>query len=111
MAMGAGELTERIRLERLSDAADEGGGGAGSAWALVAEVWAKAWALRGRQQDEGGQSIDRVAQRFKIRWRADVESEDMRVVWGGRAYAIVLVADGGRQSGFLTLDCSGGQKL
>ena len=107
----AGELTQRVRLERLTDTSDQYGGGAGQAWTPVGDAWAKTWPVGGAERREAEKDVTVVRQRFKIRWRSDVTADDMRVVWGGMAYTITFVATEGRQSGFLTLDCASGEAV
>jgi len=103
---GAGELNQRVRVERVTSVPDEGGGSA-EAWVEVAHVWAKVWPVSGGERAAAQQVQAAAMVRVKIRRRTDV-SADMRVIWQGRAHNIRHVADAGPSEPFLTLDCESG---
>jgi len=89
MALAAGTLDRRLRIER--PIADESLDGAGSGtWELVAEVWAQvrhALPSRGERLADGINLAARPA-RVRIRYRTDV-TPNMRFVMGTRVMTIV----------------------
>lgn len=101
MTIRAGELNRRIALQSVTRTADEGGG-ATSAWATFATVWAKVEPLDGRERYEAQQVESAVNHRVTIRYRADVTARH-RVLYGSRALAIraVLSPDPPRQASVL----------
>lgn len=105
---GAGELDQRVAIERAERVGDGGGGSAGTAWVPVATVWAKAWAVSGRERAAAQQTQEAALHRFKIRRRPGIDTA-MRVRWQGRAYPIVFAPDPGPREAFMVLDCASGE--
>jgi SPP1 family predicted phage head-tail adaptor len=101
-----GALDQRVRLETQSLAAD-GYGGAALTWSLLAEVWALARPLSGRERAEAATIEAPAMYRFTIRRRADL-TEGMRVVWNGQAFNVRFIADGGPRDLYMTLDAERG---
>mgnify|MGYP000653225238 CR=1 FL=1 len=98
--MGAGDLDQRISLERPDDVRDELGQTA-RAWVAVADVWAKVAETPGREFLKGDyQAEEKTA--FAIRFR--VIDSTFRVQWGGRVWRIVSVT-GTRREGWTWLHC------
>lgn len=104
--MNAGALNQRITIQQRADGVDQLGQAA-TTWADVATVWAAAAPLRGREFFAAGQMQTEVSLRFKIRWRAGIESA-MRVLWRGQAHDIVSVIDVGGARVELELMCLAG---
>ncbi|MGY0794635.1 phage head closure protein [Azospirillum argentinense] len=102
---GAGELDQRVAIER-EDRIGDGGGGATVAWVPVCTVWAKVWPVSGDERARAQQREASVLVRMRIRRRGDVAPE-MRARWNGQTFNIRFVADAGRDP-FLTLDCETG---
>ena len=102
---GAGELDQRVAIEREVRSGD-GGGGATVAWVPVCTVWAKVWPVSGDERARAQQREASVLVRMRIRRRGDVAA-DMRALWNGRTFDIRAVAGGGTREPFLTLDCEG----
>lgn len=102
----AGSLDQRITLQQRVAGVGTLGQAAQS-WTPVAEVWARAEPLRGREYFAAGQTQSEVTVRFTIRYRSGVTS-GMRVVWRGQAYDIASVIEpqGARQ--VLELMCATG---
>lgn len=105
--LNAGDLNQRITLQRPSAAKDALGQRVES-WADVATVWAEAVPLRGREFFAAGAMQSEAVVRFRIRWRADVDGT-LRVLWRGVPHAIVaepMDVKGGKHT--LELMCSAG---
>lgn len=83
----AGALDQRITLQAPSAAVDGLGQRAG-AWTTVAEVWARAEPLRGRDFFAAAQMQAAADVKFTLRYRPDVLAT-WRVLWDGRPYEIV----------------------
>lgn len=102
---GAGDLRERVTIERPLRTAD-GAGGADVTWETLASVWAEVATLGGSELTLGERTEARAAHRVTIRFRDDVTAE-MRLVWRGKALDIRgLRPDAKRQ--WLTIDAEGG---
>ncbi|WP_448208481.1 phage head closure protein [Azospirillum sp. sgz302134] len=102
---GAGELDQRVAIERETRTGD-GGGGATVAWVPVCTVWAQVWPVSGDERARAQQREASVLVRMRIRRRSDVAPE-MRARWKGQTYNIRFIAQAGREP-FITLDCEGG---
>lgn len=83
----AGQLDQRITLQRRVSNVD-GAGQDVYTWTPLAEVWARAQPLRGKEYFAASQTQATVDVRFVIRWRDDID-ETMRVLWRGEPHAIV----------------------
>lgn len=108
MTFHAGELDQRIELQKEIRTAD-GQGGFTKEWQTQDEVWALVRPLRGnerlhsdRTQAEGGYLV-------VIRYRTDVD-ESWRVKWLGRnkVMNITFARDAGTRSAYLPLECTRG---
>lgn len=95
MQLGAGQLDRSIRLERLF-AETSTDGQVINRWALIATVWARMEPLGGTRNFGQQQFIAVGDVRFTIRWRDDVTTNE-RIVYGGREYEVVSVAEVGRR--------------
>lgn len=97
MVLKSAQLDREIRLERLfvEPAAD---GEPVSRWALIATVWAQMEPLGGTRGFGQQQFVAVGDVRFTIRWRDDVTTQE-RIVYGGREYEIMTVAELGRREG------------
>lgn len=80
MSIGAGELTELIRLERETRVAN-GQGGYDTSWSEFAKAWAQVSGLSGDEALQSG--VQRSVQQWRVTIyrRADVQPTD-RIVWG-----------------------------
>lgn len=106
---GAGDLDQRVRIEKPEQAEVEGGSYE-TTWALVATVWADAWTVSGRERVEAQQEQASTMARFKIRRRTDVTA-GMRVIWQGKAHNIRFIADNGPRDPFVIIDAEAGVPL
>lgn len=107
--MQAGKLTELITLQAPSVAVDSLGQRVES-WGTVADVWARAQLLRGREFFAAGQINSEASVKFTISFRAGV-TPNMRVLWRGVPHAIVaepMDVDGRRVQ--IELMCSAGMR-
>ncbi len=103
---GAGDLDQRVTIERPERAPD-GGGGHTVTWEPVATVWAAVEPLSGRERLQAQQVQSAVTYRIRIRRRADITA-GMRVVWCGQVTNIRACPDPGPRAAFMTLDCEAG---
>lgn len=116
MAIKAGRLRHRVRLERYADLLDSNGdvlqdpvsGEISREWTLVATVWAAIEPLSAREFIQSQATQAEVVARITIRYRADLEPT-WRIVHGSNVYAIHGVlpdVDSGLE--YLTLPVSRG---
>lgn len=92
MSINAGDLDQRIRIERLHNP-DDGGGGQFESWLPVLTVWASVLPTGGKEALEAGalQGVD--AWRVTIRWRPGLSSLRHRFQWRGQVLNIRSIAD------------------
>lgn len=105
--MQAGKLRELITLQAPGVAKD-GLGQRVESWNTVADVYARAQPLRGREFFAAGQINSEASVKFTIRYRDGVTA-NMRVLWRGVPHALVaepMDVDGQRVQ--LELLCSAG---
>lgn len=95
--MQAGKLNQRVLIEQRTAGVDALGQELTS-WTTVADTWAAAKPLRGREFFAAGQMQSEVSIKFSIRWRAGIEPT-MRLTWRGQPHEIISVIDveGARQ--------------
>lgn len=89
MALSAGELTARIRIERIPMTRQSGIEKRGTP-VVLATVWAKPEALSGREMWKAQQVNSAVEWRFILRYRTDVRPQD-ELVYGRRRMEILAV--------------------
>lgn len=85
MKFDAGELRERIRIERATEAADDVGGQTRT-WSTLKTVWAKVTMSGGRESIEAEALSGVNSYRIIVR-NTDVTFKD-RIVWRGETLAI-----------------------
>lgn len=100
--MPAGQLSERIELQRATRT-DDGYGGYAETWATYATVWAQVRPLSGRERYHAQQIEAEASYRVTIRYRADVLDSD-RIVWRGQNLNIRFRADAGPREPYLMMD-------
>jgi SPP1 family predicted phage head-tail adaptor len=93
------QLDRRVRLERRIEETDDSGQSL-VRWLPLAEVWARAEPLGGREGFGQEQWVASGDVRFTVRWREDVTPLH-RVVHEGREYDVVSVAEDGRRQALL----------
>lgn len=105
--MQAGKLRELITLQSPSVAVDALGQRV-EGWSTVADVYARAQPLRGREFFAAGQMQSEATVKFTIRYREGVAG-NMRVLWRGVPHALVaepMDVDGARVQ--MELMCAAG---
>jgi SPP1 family predicted phage head-tail adaptor len=107
--MTAGRLTERVLFERASETPD-GAGGFTVTWATLAERWAEARPVRGRERNEAGQTITTNTFLFVVRRdcvTATIGGGD-RGQWSGRTWNILSarpgLPNGDKPRAFVTIE-------
>lgn len=100
--MRAGDLDQRIELQRLTRMPD-GGGGYSEEWTTYATPWASVRPMSGRERYHAQQTQASANYRVTIRYRADVQDAD-RILWRGRVLNIRFRADAGPRDLYLTID-------
>lgn len=104
--MNPGTLDQRVIIEQQSRTADAMGG-AVTAWAALATVWAGVRAMTGRERADMAGVEAPASYRFTIRRRADV-TDTMRLSWNGGLYNIRFIADPGARGLYMTIDAERG---
>lgn len=74
-------------------------------WSDIATVWAERLELRGDERWNAQQVVAKIACKYRIRYRTDVDAIDILVDSDGREYDIQAVLEIGRREG-LELICS-----
>jgi SPP1 family predicted phage head-tail adaptor len=92
--IAAGQLSERITLQRPDVSSRDVMGGEVVAWTSVAEVWAKAVPATGREIFRADQVHAEKTVSFVIRRRTDVTAA-WRLLWRGETYDIKHVLPSG----------------
>jgi SPP1 family predicted phage head-tail adaptor len=90
--MRAGDLRDRITLQRVTRIADEMGGQQED-WSDLATVWACVRPVGGRDRLDAMRLGAAGEYRITIRWRADAAGQPYyttadRLIWCGRQYAV-----------------------
>lgn len=101
--MKAGQLDQRIHLERLSEGRDKYGQPVFE-WLYVLSAWAAVEPLTGREYHAAMATAAESTQRIRMRHRQDV-TPDLRVKHGDLYYDIQSVADVDSQGRELHLMC------
>jgi SPP1 family predicted phage head-tail adaptor len=98
-----GRLRHRVTIQAETATADAGGGYAAT-WADVATVWARIEAMAGRELVLGGVIRGDASHRVTMRYRSGV-SPDSRLVYDGRVFDVLSVANTEERDEVLTLMC------
>ena len=101
----AGQLDQRVTLERLTETEDKYGDST-SEWVPLATVWAAVEPLVGREYMAALQLQSDVTTRIRMRYRPGVLPTD-RVLHEGHTYGIESVIDVRSQRRELVLMCRG----
>ncbi len=86
---GAGEMTDRITLQRAVETPDDGGGRAVT-WSTIATAWARVTLLFGDEGNRDGAMRESQGYLFSIYRRADLTTAD-RLQWQGRSMNIIEI--------------------
>lgn len=92
--IAAGQLNERVTLQRPVVSSRDAMGGEVVAWTAVADVWARAVPATGREIFRADQVHAEKTVNFTIRRRTDVTAA-WRLLWRGEAYDIKHVLPSG----------------
>ena len=87
--MKAGQLDQRVAIERVTYTQDEIGGML-EAWAPLATVWAAVEPLNGREFFAASTTLSETTTRIRIRYRPDLTVLD-RINHGGVLYDITSI--------------------
>jgi len=104
--IGAGELDQRVTLQR-PDSAPDGRGGVTKGWSDIATVWARVRPISGRERAAAGQIEAAATYRVTIRRRTDITA-DCRIVWQGIVMNIRSVPASGSRAMWTVIDCEAG---
>ena len=90
--MKAGDLTERVTVERLQGGFDELGRPLPDTWAHLFDCWAAVEPLTGREYIAAQAAVSEVTARIRMRFRPWMTAQD-RVIHNGITYGIQSVID------------------
>lgn len=103
--MKAGQLDQRVTVERLEQGQDEIGQPY-STWTPVVTLWAAVEPQAGREFVAAGAAQSQLTTKIRIRYRPGIQSDD-RVIHNGKAMNIQSVIDYRSQRRELVLMCRG----
>jgi len=89
--MRAGQLDQRIVIERLVEGYDELGQPIND-WLPIVTTWASVEPLVGREYLAAAALVSEVTARIRMRYRPGITSQD-RIVHEGKVYGITSLAD------------------
>lgn len=89
--MKAGQLDQRVTVERNTTTTD-GWGGVVTTWAPLFTAWAAVEPLTGREYLAAQAAVSEVTARIRMRFRPWMTAED-RVIHNGTTYNIVSLID------------------
>lgn len=101
--LNAGELNQRITLQRVTVTSD-GQGGKDESWAAFAAPWANVLPTRGQETLGGTEVTATLATDLLIRFRTDVDATQ-RVILGDRTLEIQSLSDPDGRREALKLTC------
>lgn len=101
---GAGELRERITVQRVSTTRDDMGGLI-ETWADLATLWARVEQASSGEQFRRQQAGATAAWTVTVRWRGDLRPAD-RISWRGRSFEIVALENPDLRRRFLAIACN-----
>lgn len=105
--MKAGDLTERVTVERAVTT-DDGAGGQTVDWQPVPpNLWAKVRPVKGRETEDMGRRATVETYLIVIRYGPSVTTLD-RLVWSGKQLNIRAAQDRDGDRRWLTLECEAG---
>jgi SPP1 family predicted phage head-tail adaptor len=104
--MKAGQLDQRITVERLETTVDPDYGTSTDEWVPLMTAWAAVEPLSGREYLAGLMPVAAVTTRIRLRYRPGIKPAD-RVVHVGTIYRIQSVIDTKSANRELVLMCEG----
>ena len=105
MAYHAGELSERVTIQRKTRTRDAMGGYA-ETWTDVTTVWALVRPMSGNERALAAQQQASVNYKVVIRYRA--VSTQQRLLWRGSPLNIRFIADRGPRAQYLEIEAEMG---
>ena len=102
--MKAGQLDQRVTVERLSGGVDELGQPLPDTWAPLFTCWAAVEPLTGREYLAAQAAVSEVTAKIRMRFRPWMTAED-RVIHDGTIYQIESVIDVRSENRELVLMC------
>ena len=102
--MKAGQLDQRVTVERLQGGVDELGQPLPDTWAPLFTCWAAVEPLVGREYIAAQAAVSEVTAKIRMRFRPWMTAED-RVIHDGTIYNIVSVIDVRSENRELVLMC------
>ena len=102
--MKAGQLDQRISVERMQGGVDELGQPLPDTWAPLFTCWAAVEPLVGREYIAAQAAVSEVTARIRMRFRPWMTAED-RVIHEGTVYNIVSLIDVRSENRELVLMC------
>lgn len=107
--MNPGKLDQRIAFQQKVTVSD-GAGGETITWEDLAtspSVWARVVYRSGNERMENDRTVAERSVVFTIRNRRDL-TEEMRILWQGRAHIIRAICDFGAREMYLKIECQVG---
>ena len=102
--MKAGQLDQRVTVERLQGGVDELGQPLPDTWAPLFTCWAAVEPLVGREYIAAQAAVSEVTAKIRMRFRPWMTAQD-RVIHDGTIYNIVSVIDVRSENRELVLMC------
>lgn len=102
-----GELDQLIIIQRETQVDDGMGGQTVTLTTLVADLFAKARALSGKESERYDQLSATAMVTFIIRYRDDLQHDD-RIVWNGDTYNIRYIAPASGRDLYLSIEAERG---
>ena len=102
--MKAGQLDQRVTVERLQGGVDELGQPLPDTWAPLFTCWAAVEPLTGREYIAAQAAVSEVTAKIRMRFRPWMTAED-RVIHDGTIYQIESVIDVRSENRELVLMC------
>lgn len=87
----AGQLTQRVNLQRDAGTKADDYGQPTRVWGTYATTWASVRPLSGREQEQGAARQAIISHRVRMRFKSGVEHGDRISMTGGRILEIVSV--------------------
>lgn len=104
--MKAGELSDRVVVERATTASD-GMGGQTVTWATAYTLWAKVRPVKGRETEYQARLAAVETFLIVVRYGPTITAED-RISWDGKKLNIRTVQDRDGDSRWLTIEAESG---
>ena len=90
--MKAGQLDQRVTVERQQGGFDELGQPLPDTWAPLFTCWAAVLPLQGREYLAASAAVSEVTARIRMRFRPGITSQD-RVIHDGKVYGVEAAID------------------